>query len=67
MSTSQRYVVADLGFAYAVHDTQDQQQYAFEAGKDKEHRSTNQLNTRRVEIFPTTAEAVRCAQELNRR
>ena len=67
MSARQRYVVADLGFAFAVHDTQDPQQYAFEAGKDKEHKSTNKLNSNRVDIFPTRAEAIRCALELNRR
>ena len=67
MSKKKRYVVADLGFAYAVHDTQAPAEYAFEAGKGKEHKSTNKLNTRRVDIFPTKAEAVRCALELNRR
>jgi hypothetical protein len=66
MSTSKRYVVADLGYAFAVHDTQAPAEYPFEAGKDKEHKSTNQLNTSRVDIFPTKAEAVRCALDLNR-
>ncbi len=66
MSTSQRFVVADLGFAFAVHDTQAPAEYPFEAGKDKEHKSTNKLNTTRVAIYPTKTEAVRCALDLNR-
>lgn len=60
-----RFVVASLGFAFAVHDTQAKQEYAFEAGKGKPHKSTNQLNTRRVEICPTRVEAQRIADELN--
>jgi len=62
----QRYVVADLGFGFAVHDTQAKQEYAFRAGREKDHASSNQLNTRRVEIFPTVEEAIRCARELSR-
>jgi hypothetical protein len=62
-----RFVVSDLGFSFAVHDTQAKQEYAFQAGKDKPHKSSNALNTRRVELFPTREEAVRKAQELNER
>jgi hypothetical protein len=64
---TRRFVVSDIGFAYAVHDTQAPQDYGFEAGKEKDHISTNELNTRRVDIFPTFLEAVRAAEELNRR
>ena len=64
---TRRYVVSDIGFAYAVHDTQARQDYEFEAGKEKDHISTNELNTRRVDIFPTFLEAIRAAEELNRR
>ena len=60
-----RFVVSDLGFTFAVHDTQAKQEYAFRAGKDKAHKSSNALNTRRVELFPTREEAVRKALELN--
>jgi hypothetical protein len=60
-----RFVVSDLGFSFAVHDTQAKQQYAFRAGKDKEHKSSNRINTRRVELCPTRDEALRLAQELN--
>jgi len=60
-----RFVVSDLGFTFAVHDTQDAQEYAFRAGKDKEHKSTNVLNSRRVDLFATREEAVRLALELN--
>jgi len=60
-----RFTVSDLGFTFAVHDTQAPQEYAFEAGKDKAHKSSNALNSRRIELFPTREEAVRCAQELN--
>ena len=62
-----RFVVADLGFAFSVHDTQAEQEYAFRAGADKEHLSSNQLNSERTDIFPTIEEAIRHAQELNRR
>ena len=60
-----RYVVSDLGFAYAVHDTQVGQAYAFRAGQDKEHKSSNTLNTRRLDVFPTRAQAQAYADELN--
>jgi hypothetical protein len=60
-----RFVVSDLGFTYAVHDTQVAQEYAFESGKDAEHKSTNALNSRRIELFPTREEAVRLALDLN--
>ena len=62
-----RYVVSDLGFAFAVHDTQVKQEYEFRAGKDEEHPSTNALNSDRVALFPTVEEAVRLARELNRK
>lgn len=61
-----RYVVSDLGFAYAVHDTLVRQDYEFEAGRGKEHRSSNVLNGRRVEICATRGEAQRLADRLNR-
>jgi len=60
-----RFVVSDLGFAFAVHDTQEKQEYAFRAGKEKAHKSSNALNSRRIELFPTREEAVRLALELN--
>lgn len=62
---TRRFVVSDLGFSFAVHDTQAKQEYAFLAGKDKPHKSSNALNSRRIELFPTREEAVRCARELN--
>jgi hypothetical protein len=62
-----RFVVSDLGFSFAVHDTQARQEYAFQAGKDKEHKSSNRINTRRVELCPTRDEALRLAEELNRK
>ena len=62
-----RFVVSDLGFSFAVHDTQARQDYAFPAGKDKAHKSSNVLNTRRIELFPTREEAVRAALELNQK
>lgn len=60
-----RFVVSSLGFSYAVHDTQTKQEYTFEAGRDKPHKSSNALNSRRIELFPTREEAFRLAQELN--
>jgi len=60
-----RYVISDLGFTYAVHDTQAPQEYEFETGKDKPHISTNELNSVRVALFPTREEAVREALRLN--
>lgn len=65
MNTRRRFVVSDLGFGFAVHDTQEKQEYAFRAGKDKAHKSSNALNTRRVELYPTREEALRCARDLN--
>jgi len=62
-----RYVVSDPGFALAVHDTQAHQEYAFRAGKDAKHLSSNEINTERVDLFPNMAEAVRCAMDLNAR
>lgn len=64
---TRRFVVSDLGFSFAVHDTQAKQEYAFRAGKDKAHKSSNALNSRRVELFPTREEAVRLALELNQK
>jgi hypothetical protein len=60
-----RFVVSDLGFSFAVHDTEAKQEYSFRAGKDKTHKSSNALNTRRIELFPTREEALRMALELN--
>jgi hypothetical protein len=62
-----RFVVSDLGFGFAVHDTQVRQEYAFPSGRDKPHKSSNALNSERVELFPNRAEAVRKALELNER
>jgi hypothetical protein len=62
-----RFVVSDLGFAFAIHDTLVRQQYAFKAGADKEHASNNRLNSERVDISSTHEEAQRIADELNRR
>jgi len=64
---SRRFIVSDLGFAFAVHDTKAKQDYAFQAGKGKPHKSSNRLNTRRVELCPTRDEALRLAQELNQK
>ena len=64
-SKKRRFVVSDLGFSFAVHDTGAKQEYAFEAGKDKPHKSSNALNTRRIDLFATREEAVRFALELN--
>lgn len=60
-----RFVISDLGFSFAVHDTHAKQEYAFRAGKDKAHKSSNALNGERLELFPTREEAVRKALELN--
>ncbi len=62
-----RFVIADLGFAFAVHDTAEKQEYGFRAGREKEHASSNKLNTERVEIFSNMEEAVRHALEMNKK
>lgn len=62
-----RFVVSDLGFAFAVHDTLVRQKYAFKEGADKEHASNNRLNSERVDISPTYEEAQRIADDLNDR
>lgn len=64
-SNKQRFRVSDLGFAFAVHDTQVRQEYAFVAGREKEHASKNVLNGRRIDVFPTRAQAQALADELN--
>ena len=61
-----RFRVSNLGHAFAVHDTAVHASYAFPAGREKKHPSTNACNTRIVEIVPTRAEAQRIADELNR-
>lgn len=58
-------MVSDLGFVFAVHDTEVRQEYAFQAGRDKDHKSSNALNSRRIDLFPTREEAVRLVLELN--
>lgn len=62
-----RFVVSDLGFGFAVHDAGSPQDYEFPAGREKKHPSTNQLNSRRVEICTTRVQAQRIADELNER
>ena len=64
-SEDRRYVVSNLGFSYGVHDTHDPQEYAHPAGRDKQHISTNRLNSEIVEVVPTLAQALRIARELN--
>ena len=60
-----RFVVSDLGFTFAVHDTEKKQAYAFRAGQAKNHKSSNALNSERLDLFPTRDEAARRALELN--
>jgi hypothetical protein len=62
-----RYRVSNLGFGFAVHDTESPQEYAHPAGRDKQHRSRNRLNSRILEIVPTRAQAQRIADQLNRK
>ncbi len=66
-SSNPRYRVSNIGYAYAVHDTQVPQDYVHPAGREKEHPSKNLFNTRIVEVVPTYAEARRIAEELERR
>jgi hypothetical protein len=63
--TAPRFRVSNIGYAFAVHDTAVRQEYAFEAGRDRAHRSTNPFNTRIVEIVPTSAQAQAIADRLN--
>ena len=67
MSETPRFIVSDLGFSYAVHDTGERQSYAFRAGEGKEHPSSSPVNGVRVELFATREEAQRLADELNAR
>ena len=60
-----RFRVSDLGFGFAVHDTEVAQQYAHPAGREKDHKSNNALNSRRVDVFPTRGMAQARADELN--
>jgi len=61
-----RFRVSDLGFGFAVHDTRVSQEYAHLAGREKEQKSNNALKSRRVDLFPTRAQAQARADELNR-
>lgn len=60
-----RFRVSDLGFGFAVHDTRVPQDYGFTAGQGKEHKSTNALNSARLDVYPTRAMAQARADELN--
>ncbi len=64
-SRQPRFIVSNLGFAFAVHDTRVPQEYAFEAGREKPHKSQNALNTRRLAVFPTRTQAQAHADRLN--
>lgn len=64
-SEEDRFVVSDLGFAFAVHDTQVTQEYAFDAGRESDHKSNNRANGRRVEICATREMAQAIADRMN--
>ena len=61
-----RYTVSDIGCGYAVHDTQVIYQRLEGEERGEIPPSTNELNSRIVDIFPTRMTALRRAQELNR-
>ena len=62
---NRRFVVSDIGFGFAIHDTEAPQAYAHPAGREAKHLSSNQLNSVMVEVVATRDEAYRLAAELN--
>jgi len=65
--SNRRFVVNDIGYAFAVHDTGVPEEYGHPAGADKEHLSSNRLNSRMLEIFPTRERAQAYADKLEER
>jgi hypothetical protein len=61
-----RFFVSNIGYAFAVHDRATKAHYAFPAGREKKHLSSNEHNTKIVEVVATRAEAQRLADALNR-
>ena len=64
-STRPRFQVSNLGFSFAVHDTQAKKPYELPAGAGKNQASKNDFNSLIVAIFPTRAHAHAHAQRLN--
>lgn len=65
--SSPRFFVSNIGYAFAVQDRATKAAYAHPAGREKKHPSSNEHNTKIVEIVATRAEAQRLADALNRR
>jgi len=62
-----RYIVSDIGYAFAIHDKGSPIEYPTEESplKTDVPASRNQFNARIVEIVPTRAEAQRIADKMN--
>ena len=62
-----RFVVSNLGFAWAVQDTGEPVSYGRRGKNENTESSSNLRNVRMVEFFPTLAQAQAHADELNAR
>ena len=66
-ATDKRYIVGNIGYAYAVFDTRARiEQEPVKEGQDLPD-SSNPRNARIVEVFPTRVNAQAYANELNAR
>ena len=61
MSAAKRYIVSNIGFAWAVHDTRQEKTYY----EDIDPSSQSGPKGRLVEICPNAETAYRIANELN--
>jgi hypothetical protein len=61
-----RFTVSDIGYGFAVHDTQAPYQRLTGEERGSLPDSSNALTSRILEIFPTREAAWRHARELNR-
>jgi hypothetical protein len=62
---SKRYLVSNLGFGYAVHDTAAHLTQGLNQKGEEVPDSSNPFNARILEVFPTRAQAQDRADEMN--
>ena len=62
-----RFTVSNIGYGFAVHDTQRVYQRLTGEERGSLPDSKNELNSRIVDVYPTRIAAQRAANELNER
>ena len=65
--SGKRYIVSNFGFGYAVQDTEAHIAQGVNPKGDEIPDSSNPRNSRVLDIFPTRAQALAWAAELNAR